>query len=218
MTVPSRTAAGALDILHTALAGRTIIGVPTTRQLDVVEMLLAATGCTTGLQGGRAAAMMAGRPLVRPDATSDQLAAQHMDEWLRKEGDAPSHPPLSLPMGLPDMMRAMGIGVARVSALLEVLHAVHVTSGDATIRLYRSGRLCRGTYRRGRLSWTDGIVTVPGGLLPRSVRSALVGEPLGRLVDDPILADQRIRLVCATSPRDGLQRIVTMDEGRRIVL
>jgi hypothetical protein len=217
MTIYSGTASTAVDVLSLAVAGRAIVSVAAARQTQVIDMLLEATDCGVVVDSGRRRLVHDNVPVRRGDRKTQDRIQASLQRWLSRNGsDGPRG--TALPMGFADVARAMGFDPMRMAALLEPLHQVRVSREGRVLALNRSGPIASGTYLNGRLAWRDGLVTVPGKDLPVMIRRALVGDVLGRLVDDHVLRGRRIRHVCAVDPREGMQRIVTMDAGRHLIL
>lgn len=217
MTTHSATASMAVDVLSLAVAGRAIVAVATPRQTQVIEMLLEATDCRVTTDSGRRRLVHGGVLVGRGDRRALDRIQASLERWLSRSGSGDPRG-MALPLGFAEIARTMGFDPMRMAALLEPLHQVRVAREGRVLALSRSGPIASGTYLNGRLAWRNGLITVPGGDLPVLIRRALIGDVLGRVVDDHVLRDRRIRHVCAVDPREGIQRIVTMDAGRHLIL
>lgn len=211
----NRMVRSAVGMLEGVARGRGMLGIALDRKAPLTEGLLEATGCEIHIRNGLKVLLRDGIP-VTSDRDPDRRMTERFVEWLSSGEDVSVPGRRAMPAGSDVIIEGMRLRMSRVLFLIEVLHYVFHSDGERTISIHRSSNGTSLTYRKGgRMWWRNGILCVRQGALPTSVGSALSGKPLSMLIDDPVIGDRMIRKVCDACPRDGILRIVTMDEGRR---
>lgn len=201
-------------------------GVPAALRADVTRLLLDVSGATLDVERSHPVVRLVDGGTVRdthPDHVTTDAAhwpaiGAALDHWL-EHGRPPPALVGTLPVaaGSARIASAMGSDLDRLCALTYVTTTATTGRDGATLAVrHGPDQRLHGEYTRGRLRWRDGVVTVPHGPLPQSIRLALRGRRLGELVDDPVIGDVEIATVIDADRRERVLRIRTVDADRFI--
>lgn len=144
--------------------------------------------------------------------------ADRVMAWLRAPDPNRPSTPCSIGLGIDGMAERMGYDPANVRTATRVLGHLAIDDPKGTGRtahFHHDGRRIRARYAAGgKVTFEHGVVSVRGAGAPATLRAGLVGEPVARLIEDPVLGEMRIRRICSTDPRERIMRIVTRDADR----
>lgn len=194
-------------------------GIPAALRSAVQELLLDVADATFEIHDNLPVVRLADGSVIRDDrehpAQWDSIG-KALDNWLENGRFNPLLArSLPLPAGAVAISVALGADIDRLSALTYVTATATIERGTALFSLrHGSDQRLHAVYQKGRLRWRDGIVSVPHGPLPQSLRLALRGRRLSDLVDDPVIGDVRISTIADADLREGVLRVRTVDADR----
>lgn len=219
MIEQSRTGRCVIERLRRMAEGRPGSTPAPTRANDV---LARATGYRVAMPDKGVMALLAPDGAVvepREDGTHHLPAQLRADAWLREGPMRWEGRPRSLPAGAVEIAERLGLRMGALLAMHEVLGHVLVTGDAWSYSVYGNIQMPSVAYGGRGVRWRDGVVAGRGHPLPRAALAAAAGQRLGRhLVEDPVIADRVVRVLCAVDHRERRLRAVTTDHGRRTLV
>lgn len=217
MKTMTRTAESALGKLMGVATGKHVFhATPVRSRAEVVRVLKDATGASIGMDGCHQTLLLDGRPIRLDERDTEMTVAGNISAWMSEPGDEyRSDEPQAWPEGADAIIAGLEYNPTRVRALRNAIGWVALGRGEATVSIYTGERCPTFRYDSGRGSrWENGIVVMRTKPIPNVILTAMTGQRLGRMVDDPILADMIVRRIPPIVANEGRIRIITMDAGR----
>jgi hypothetical protein len=114
------------------------------------------------------------------------------------------------------IIEKISINPRKLIFLLSFLYQIKIIYDDYSMLFHRNGNDLNLEYKNKKVIWKNGIIQIRNESYPLTVRSALQNKSVSNIIKDSFIGDEIIRVVCETSPKDRIMRIVTFNYMKKI--
>jgi hypothetical protein len=141
----------------------------------------------------------------------------HIKEWIFNPEDFKIFTTFQTNPHTVKIIEKISINSKKLLFLLRFIYQIKIVYDGYTMLFHKSGNDLKLEYKNKRIIWSDGVIQIRNESYPLTVRSALQKQSVDKIIKDPFIGDEIIRVVCETSPKDRIMRIVTFDYMKKII-